>query len=98
MGHALLDGAVFLFIAKSRTRAKALYFDGTGVCLFAKRLEVGRFAAPWLLKRDTPIVLTVSELALFFEGSEVVFRQKLSPSPYVFKPVEPRARLIQVSA
>jgi transposase len=98
VGHALLDGAVFLFVAKSRTRAKALYFDGTGVCLFAKRLEQGRFAAPWLFEREAPITLTVSELALFFDGSEVVFRQKLSPPPYAFQPVLPKTNHVQVSA
>lgn len=96
MGHALLDGAVFLFVAKSRTRAKALYFDGTGVCLFAKRLEQGRFAAPWLFKREAPITLTVSELALFFDGSEVVFHQKLSPLPYVFRTVVAKTNTIQI--
>ena len=30
-----------------RKRAKVLYFDGTGLCVFAKRLETGKFAAPW---------------------------------------------------
>jgi transposase len=76
-GYALLDGALFQLVAKSRTRANALYVDGTGVCLFAKRLEQVRFAAPWLFKREAPITLTASELAFFFEGREVVFCRKL---------------------
>jgi transposase len=86
MGHALTDGAVFLFVAKSRTRAKALYFDGTGVCLFAKRLEQGRFPAPWQHLNTALLMLTTNELALFFEGSEWVFRERLSPPPYTFRP------------
>ena len=98
MGHALLDGAVFLFVAKSRRRAKALYFDGTGACLFAKRLEQDRFAAPWLFKREALITLTKSELALFFDGSEVVFRQRLSPPPYAFQPVVSNTNHAQVTA
>jgi transposase len=98
MGHLLMDGAVFLFVAKSRTRAKALYFDGTGVCLFAKRLEQGRFAAPWLSKQVGPIVLSASELALFFDGSELLFRQKLSPPSYAFQTVSPRNKHFQKSA
>lgn len=88
MGHALQDGAVFLFVAKSRTRAKALYFDGTGVCLFAKRLEQGRFAAPWLVSTDAAITMTQVELSLFFDGSELIFQCKLSPPRYAFTPVE----------
>ena len=56
--HALVEGAMkrdiatgdlFVFVSKSRKRAKVLYFDGTGLCLFCKRLETGKFAAPWLL-------------------------------------------------
>jgi len=37
--------ALFLFVSRNRKRAKVLYFDGTGLCLLAKRLEKGRFAA-----------------------------------------------------
>lgn len=84
MGHALTDGAIFLFVAKSRTRAKALYFDGTGVCLFAKRLEQGRFPAPWLHQHGNELTITANELSLFFEGSEWVFRARLSPPPYAY--------------
>src|SRR5690242_11444607 len=40
-----LSGALFLFTNKTRTRAKVLHFDGTGLCIFAKRLERGRFVA-----------------------------------------------------
>jgi transposase len=61
MGHALTDGAVFLFVAKSRTRAKALYFEGTGVCLSAKRLEQGRFPAPWLHLHGDELTITANE-------------------------------------
>jgi transposase len=37
----LTSGDVFVFIGKTRRRAKALYFDGTGLCLFCKRLVTG---------------------------------------------------------
>jgi transposase len=85
MGHALDGGAVFLFVGKTRTRAKALFFDGTGVCLFSKRLEQGRFAAPWSEPASRELTLTATELSLFFEGSELVFRRALTPPPYVAK-------------
>ncbi|MBX3245733.1 MAG: IS66 family insertion sequence element accessory protein TnpB [Myxococcales bacterium] len=31
-------------LERSKASEKVLYFDGTGLCLFAKRLEKGRFA------------------------------------------------------
>lgn len=81
LGRDLLAGDIFLFVGRNRRRAKALYFDGTGLCLLAKRLEKGRFAAPWEMKGTATVKLTMSELALFFEGSELVGRVRLSPPP-----------------
>jgi hypothetical protein len=40
------SGAVYVFRAKRADRVKLIYWDGTGVCLFAKRLEDGRFRWP----------------------------------------------------
>ena len=37
MKKSLLSGDVFAFIGRTRKRAKALYFDGTGLCLLSKR-------------------------------------------------------------
>lgn len=82
MRRDLLSGDVFAFIGRTRKRAKALYFDGTGLCLLCKRLETGRFAAPWQRPGDGPLELTVNELALLLEGSELALRVRLSPEPY----------------
>lgn len=78
LGRDPLSGEIFLFLSRTRRTAKALLWDGTGLCLYAKRLERARFAAPW---RDDgqPVTLTASELALFFEGSTLIFRTPLSP-------------------
>lgn len=81
----LLAGDVFLFVGRNRRRAKALYFDGTGLCLFAKRLEKGRFSAPWQMRASATMRLTMNELALFFEGSELVGRVRLSPAPLMLE-------------
>lgn len=77
MGRDLLSGDLFLFVGRNRRRAKVIWFDGTGLCLLAKRLEKGRFAAVW--ERRERCELTVSELALFIEGAEIVGRVALSP-------------------
>ncbi len=60
-----LSGEVFIFVSRDRVRAKVLQWDGTGLCVYAKRLERGRFAQLWCEGGDPPITLTVSELDLF---------------------------------
>jgi transposase len=79
----VLSGDVYVFVGKTRRRAKVLYWDGTGLCLFAKRLEKGRFAAPWERGAEGPLRWTMSELSLFLEGSELVGRIRLSPEPWM---------------
>lgn len=59
-----LSGDVFLFLSRDRIRAKVLHFDGTGLCLYVKRLERGRFAALWREAGADPVTLTVSEEAV----------------------------------
>ena len=66
-------------IHRDRVRAKVLHFDGTGLCVYAKRLERGRFASLWRAPREDPITLTVSELDLFLDGSTMVGRVALTP-------------------
>jgi len=90
--QTLTSGDIFVFIGKTRRRAKALYFDGTGLCLFCKRLVTGHFAAPWQRPGEGPIELTMSELALLIEGSELVLRARLSPEPYVARGAVPVSR------
>ncbi len=76
-----LDGDCFLFVNRARSRAKVLLWDGTGLCIYMKRLEQNRFACLWDKSMSAASVeLTMSELALFLEGSERVGRIPLSPA------------------
>lgn len=86
-----LSGDLYLFVNRNRTSCKVLLWDGTGLAIFMKRLDKGRFAA---LKRDGdsgPVRLTTSELALFVEGCQAVGRSALSPAEIREKPLEQRA-------
>jgi transposase len=74
-----LSGDVFIFVSRDRVRAKTLQWDGTGLCIYAKRLERGRFARLWRDDGHDPITLTISELDLFLEGSALIGRVALSP-------------------
>lgn len=91
-GHEVVAGDAYLFVGRCRRRAKVLWFDGTGLCLLAKRLEQGRFAAVWERERDGGLVdLTTSELMVFLEGSEVVGRASIVERTFSFEdPVPPR--------
>lgn len=78
----VLTGEVFVFVGRRRRSAKVLFWDGTGLCVLAKRLAQGRFAAPWQRRGTGALHWTMSELALFLEGSELVGRVTLSPPPW----------------
>ncbi len=80
-----LSGDCFLFTNKTRRLAKVLMWDGTGLCIFQKRLEEGRFACLWQQEAGEPVRLTMSELALFLEGSHLVGKVGLSPREFAPK-------------
>lgn len=75
-------GDYFLFVNRRRSSCKVLYFDGTGLCIFMKRLERGRFAPLWREDAvEDRVQLTMSELALYIEGCQLVGVHRLAPHP-----------------
>ncbi len=81
MGSDPLSGDLYLFINSRRNRAKVLLFDGTGMCIYMKRLDIGKFACPWTRGEGETLRLSMSELGLFLEGCELVFPRRLTPEP-----------------
>ena len=59
-------GHLFLFRGKRGDYLKLVYWDGSGLCLFAKRLERGRFVWPPIV--DGRMRLTPAQMALLIEG------------------------------
>jgi len=88
--HDPLSGDLFLFVNRKRNSCKVLLWDGTGLCIFSKRLEQGRFAKLWRDDDDAILRLTASELQLFIEGCVLLARQRLSPEVVVPKPLADR--------
>jgi len=83
MGHNISAGEVFLFVAKNKKRAKVLWHDGTGLCLLAKRIDVGHFAPIWRrVDANEPLELSMTELRLFLEGSQLVAQKSLRPAAF----------------
>jgi transposase len=60
------SGTVYVFRAKRADRVKLLFWDGTGVCLYAKRLEDGEFRWPKL--HDGIMRLSAAQLSALLEG------------------------------
>jgi transposase len=46
LGREVRSGALFLFFGRRRDALKIVFFDGTGLCLFYKRLDSGTFRVP----------------------------------------------------
>ena len=60
------SGHLFVFRGKRGDLAKVLYWDGQGFCLFAKRLEKGRFV--WPITKEGSVTLTPAQLSMLLEG------------------------------
>ncbi len=60
------SGHVFVFRGRRGDLVKLLWFDGDGVCLFAKRLERGRFV--WPQAESGSVSLSAAQLSMLLEG------------------------------
>jgi transposase len=61
-----MSGQVFVFRGRRGDLIKLLWFDGDGLCLFAKRLERGRFV--WPQATEGSVSLTRAQLSMLLEG------------------------------
>ena len=75
IGADPFSGHLFIFRGKRGNHFKGLYWDGTGLCLFAKRLEQGKFVWPPII--DGCMTLTPTQLALLIEAMD--WRRTVAP-------------------
>ncbi|PNE09591.1 MAG: hypothetical protein CR217_19305 [Beijerinckiaceae bacterium] len=61
------SGALFAFKGKRGDLIKLLWWDGQGLCLFAKRLEKGRFI--WPMAATGTVSLSAAQLAMLLGGT-----------------------------
>jgi transposase len=57
-----------VFCNAGRTRIKALYFDGSGLLLCAKRLARGRFDRPEEVEGITKVAISATQFAALMDG------------------------------
>jgi transposase len=60
------SGDVYIFRGRRGDLIKVLWFDDDGLCLFAKRLERGRFI--WPQVTNGTVSLTPAQLSMLLEG------------------------------
>jgi len=66
LGQDPFCGHLFVFRGRRGDLAKVLFWDGQGLCLFAKRLERGRFV--WPAAKDGAVTLSPAQLSMLLEG------------------------------
>jgi transposase len=66
LGQDPFAGHVFVFRGRRGDLIKVLWWDGDGLCLFAKRLERGRFV--WPQAESGTVSLTRAQLSMLLEG------------------------------
>ena len=59
-------GHIFVFRGRRGDRIKLLWWDGTGLCLFCKRLENHQFV--WPQASSGTVLLSSAQLAMLLEG------------------------------
>ena len=60
------SGHLFVFRGRRGDLLKIIWWDGQGACLFAKRLERGRFV--WPSPADGKVNVTLAQLSMLLEG------------------------------
>jgi transposase len=66
LAHDPFCGHLFVFRGRRGDLLKVLWYDGQGLCLFAKRLERGRFV--WPSPADGKVVISPAQLGMLLEG------------------------------
>lgn len=72
IGRRARSGALFVFFGKRKSALKILFFDGSGMCLFYKRLDKRLFRIPDALAPGaTSVELSERELDDLLDGIDV---------------------------
>ena len=62
------SGHLFVFRGRRSDMIKILFWDGSGLCLFTKRLEDGCFPWPITAENDVTVPISSAQLSMMLEG------------------------------
>lgn len=71
IGYDPRGGALFVFLNKRRHTVKIVFTDGTGICLFHKRLDKGTFSLPVATSDERHAELDEVQLEALLDGVTV---------------------------
>jgi transposase len=82
------SGHLFVFVNRSRTSCKALYYDQTGFVIVGKRMDRRRHFARVNPRYKKPLILTESEFGMYFEGADLEKRFIDTAKPVIRKRIK----------
>ena len=83
IGREARSGALFVFFGKRRAAIKIFFFDGSGLCLFYKRLDKSTFRLPDVEGDATSIEIDERALDDLLDGIDVETRASARRAPRV---------------
>jgi transposase len=80
IGRNARSRALFVFFGRRKEALKVLFFDGSGLCQFYKRLDHGTFRLPANLDPGaTSVTLEEHELEALLDGIDVQTKERRVP-------------------
>lgn len=76
LGLQPLDGHLYLFLNRARRLCKVIWFDGSGWCLFSKRLSRGTFELPPVPDGTDRVAVDGATLASLLQGIALTARRR----------------------
>lgn len=64
VGREARSGALFVFFGRTREAIKVFFFDGSGLCIFYKRLDKGSFRLPAPIDDSNARTIVIDERVL----------------------------------
>jgi transposase len=71
IGYDARSGALFVFFGRRRDALKILFFDGSGMCQFYKRLDQGTFRLPSAAEGVRHVEVDDATLEALLDGIEI---------------------------
>lgn len=79
IGHDVRSGALFIFFGRRRDALKVIFFDGSGLCIFYKRLDSGTFRVPEAPEGAVAVEIEERMLDDLLDGIDVEQAERAKP-------------------